>query len=469
MKKKNWLKQIENLFNRVDQLDERKVLLYIFGISLIIRLAYIIFFPTVIWGDANAYDAMAIGLIEGNGYGGGTSSYWPPGQPFFLAAIYTVFGYNLQIAYIFEALISSLTCIVIYYIGKTVLNKKIGLISGLIAALYPTFIIYSGSLNTETLFIFLFTLSALCLLKIHEEPSAKNILIAGVSFGLAMLVRPAIMGLIPFILIWMSLSSKDRKRDLIKFITIFLIAMVVMSPWTIRNYNVHHEFVPVSTNGGVNFWIGNNPEATGTYGSHDWTTMPNSPFINTSDEIKRDRLGYEKGLEFIKEKPRAFLILSFKKFAHFWRLELKLFVLYFDECFINPIPKWLFMVLAPLTVLPFIILLPLAIFGIIFYQKWDMKAYLLILLIFYYILIHSIVFASGRYHLQIIPYLIIFAAYGLCSINRVRSEIKSGDSKAKRKVIIFFLSITVLIATWYYSTCYWFGTIIFFIRKFLGS
>lgn len=460
------MKRIENLFNRVDQLDERKVLFYIFGISLIIRLAYIIFFPTVIWGDADAYNAMAIGLIEGNGYGGGTSSYWPPGQPFFLAAIYTVFGYNLQIAYIFEALISSLTCIVIYYIGKTVLNKKIGIISSLIAALYPTFIIYSGSLNTETLFIFLFTLSIIGILKIHEDPSAKNILIAGVSFGLAILVRPAILGLIPFILIWMLLSSKDRKRDLIKFIAIFLIAITVVSPWTIRNYNVHHEFVLVSTNGGVNFWIGNNREATGTY---KWTNMTNNPIINISDEIKRDRIGYEKGLEFIKENPHIFLILTLKKFAHFWRFELNFFTLYFGECFINPIPKWLFMVLAPLTVLPFIILLPLAIFGIIFYQKWDRKAYLLILLIFYYILIHSIVFASSRYHLQITPYLIIFAAYGICSINRVRSEIKSGDSKTKRKVIIFFLSIAVLIATWYYSTCYWLDTIIFFIKKFLGS
>ena len=460
------MRQLKNFLDYLDLLDERKVILSIFGISLIIRLLYVIFMPTVIWGDADAYNAMAIGLIEGNGYGGGTSSYWPPGQPFFLAAIYTILGYNLQIAYIFEALISSLTCIVIYYIGKNVLNKKIGIISGLIAALYPTFIIYSGSLNTETLFIFLFTLSALGLLKIHEEPSAKNISIAGVSFGLAMLVRPAIMGLIPFILIWMLLSSKDRKKNLMKFMAIFLIAITVVSPWAIRNYNVHHEFVLVSTNGGVNFWIGNNPDATGHYEN---TPMLWTIWNMTDNEVERERLFYEKGFEFIKEKPITVLGLSIKKFAYFWGFLFTFFGLYLNDCFITPFPKWLFMVLAPLTVLPYMILLSFAIFGITFYQKWNKKAYLLILLIFYYTLIHSIILGMARYHLQIIPFLIIFAAYGICSINRIRSEIKSGDSKMKRKMMIFFLSIVILIATWYYSTCCWLDRIILFIRKFLGG
>lgn len=463
--------QIKNFLDRVDQLDEKKVLLSIFGISLIIRLLYVVFLPTIAVGDEIAYDRLAIGLIEGKGYGGGTSSYMPPGQPFFLAAIYYVFGYNPQIACIFQAFISSLTCIIIYYIGKSVLNKKIGIISGFIAAFYPTFIIFSELLITETLFVFLLTLSALYLLKIHEKTSAKNISITGVSLGLAMFMRPLIMGLIPFILIWMLLSSKNRKKNLMKFMVIILIMMAVISPWTVRNYNVHHEFVPVSLNGGYCFWLGNNPDATGMACSalENKTRAYTTLNMTAHNEVERDRLFYKKGFEFIKENPINVLCLDLEKFAYFLGIPNKFFANYFENRFINPIPKWLFIILAPLTVLPYIILLPFAIFGIVFYQKWDRKAYLLILLIFYYTLMHSLILAEVRYHLQIMPFLIIFATYGACSINRVQSEIRSGYPKTKRKMIIFFLLTAVLIASWYYSTYYWLSKIMILIGKFIGD
>lgn len=451
--------QIKNFLDRVDQLDEWKVLFSIFGVSLIIRLLYVTLFPTVVFGDATAYDGLAIGLIEGKGYGGGTSSYWPPGQPFFLAAIYTVFGYNPQIACIFQAFISSLTCIIIYYIGKTVINKKVGIISALIAAIYPTFILYSGMLHTETLFIFLLPLSILYLLKVHEEPSAKNLIITGVSFGLATLVRPIILGFIPFILLWMLLSSKDskdRKKNLMKFIAIFLIAMVVVSPWTIRNYNVHQEFVLVSTNGGVCFWSGNNPDATGRVLEKGNDAMLWTIWNMTDDEVAREKLFYKKGFEFIKENPSKFLVLGAKKFAYFWGFILPFFSCYLYGYFIHPIPNWLFMLLAPLTVLPYAVVLPLAIFGIVFYQKCDKKSVLLFLLMFYYVLIHCIILSSTRYHLPLVPFLIIFAAYGACSMNRIRSEIRLGDAKTRRKIILFFLLIVGLITSWYYSTiCYY--------------
>ena len=466
MKIKKYLVRIKNLLC-MDLLDERNVLLSIFGIALIVRLLYVIIFPTVILCDAKAYDTMAIGLIEGMGYGGGTSSYWPPGQPFVLAAVYAVFGYNPQMACIFQALISSLTCIVIYHIGKTTFNRKIGMISGFIAAIYPTFIIFCGDLRSETLFIFLSSLSVLYLLKIHEDPSVKSILIAGVSFGMAMLVRPAIMGLIPLLLIWMSFSSKDRKKNLMKFMAVCAILMAVISPWMMRNYTVHHGFVLVSTNGGVNLWLGNNADATGmacNYLKNE--TMLWTIWNMTDDEIKRDKLFYKKGFEFIRENPIKVLWLDLKKFAYFWGFPFHFFGNYLNDLFINPIPKWLFIVLAPLTILPYMILLPLAIFGITFHQTWDKNTYLLMLLISYYTVIHSIILAETRYHLQVVPYLIIFAAYGISLMNKVRSEIRLEDPKTKRKIVKFFLLIAFLIVIWCYSTCYWSDRIMIFIKKF---
>ena len=453
-----------------DLRDEQNVLLLIFGISLILRLSYVIIFQNVIFSDANAYNTLAIGLISGNGYGGGISSYWPPGQPFFLAAIYTVFGYSPQIACTFQSVISSLTCIVIYYIGKTVFGRKVGAISGLIAALYPTFIIFCGDLRSETLFLFLSGLSVLFLLRTPGDSSARSIFIAGVSFGLAMLFRPAIMGLAPIVCIWILLSSQDRKKNLMKSIAFCIVLMAVISPWAIRNYDVHHQFVLVSTNGGVNLWLGNNADATGMACNYLKNETTLWTIWNTSDdEVKREQLFYEKGFAFIRENPIDVLRLDIKKFSYLWGISFHFFGMQLNDMFINPIPKWLFLVLAPLTILPYIALLPLALIGVVFYQNWNKSTYLLILIIFYYTLVHSVVLAETRYHLQIIPYLIIFAAYGICTMNDIRSKLRLGDPETKRKMNIFFLLIIVLIVIWCHSTWYWSGRILIFIKDFAGG
>lgn len=447
------MKQLEKFLDYMDKLDERKVLLFIFGISLIVRLLYVILFPTVVWGDAIAYENLATGLVEGKGFGGGTS-YDLPGYPFFLASVYSICGHTHLIVHMLQAFVGALTCLIIYYIGKSVLNKKIGILSASIAALYPAFIIYSGMLYTETLFIFLLCLSVLYLLKIHEYPSVKNLLIVGVSLGLGILIRPGILIFIPVILIWMLISSKEKKKNLMRFMAIFLIVVVVVSPWTIRNYNVHHEFVPIGTSGGVILWYGYNPGAmqfitTGVESSY-FTQIWEIP-----GEIERNKWGYEKGLEFIKQNPIQSLMLDIMKLARFWTLLLPFFNCYLYDYFLTPIPKWLFMTLAPLTILPFMIILPLAILGIVFYQKWDKKAFLLLLLILYYPFIHSITWGLPRFQLQIMPFLIVFAAYAVCSINRIKSEIKSSGLKTKMKLILSVMLIALLIACWCYTLlCY---------------
>jgi hypothetical protein len=82
---------------------------------------------------------------------------------------------------------------------------------------------------------------------------------------------------------------------------------VVIAPWTVRNLEVLNAFIPVSTNGGYNFYRANNPLATGGY-----TPTGEHPLLHLN-EVERNRTGYRLGVEWILAQPDQFLALAVKK------------------------------------------------------------------------------------------------------------------------------------------------------------
>ena len=50
--------------------------------------------------------------------------------------------------------------------------------------------------------------------------------------------------------------------------------LLVLTPWTIRNHRYYGEFIPLTTNAGINLYIGNNPEATNRYHLPDESARP---------------------------------------------------------------------------------------------------------------------------------------------------------------------------------------------------
>jgi hypothetical protein len=83
--------------------------------------------------------------------------------------------------------------------------------------------------------------------------------------------------------------------------------VVVIAPWTIRNYTVLNAFVAISTTGGNTFYSANNALATGGY-------VPKyERDLNHFDELTQNRLGYEWGKQWIRENPARFLSLAWGK------------------------------------------------------------------------------------------------------------------------------------------------------------
>jgi 4-amino-4-deoxy-L-arabinose transferase-like glycosyltransferase len=272
--------------------------------------------------DGPEYDQIALNLVKYHQfaiYPGAPTSFRPPLYPFFLAIIYTVFGHSYAVVRIAQAIFSSLSTYLLYRIAYILTeDKRVAVISAWLLALYPPSLYFSGRFLTETLFIFLVLLSFLLLLKTKNTWSGLS---SGMFLGLSALTRTQGLLFLPLFLLWGYLKGKLKFTFSILFGTILAIL-----PWTIRNYRIHHAFIPICTNGGITFWMSNNPYALEDR-FIDWVlenkknliTLPSNLVMwKNLSEVESDRNFYRMGIRWILKHPGDFIKLIPKKLIRAW-------------------------------------------------------------------------------------------------------------------------------------------------------
>ena len=78
--------------------------------------------------------------------------------------------------------------------------------------------------------------------------------------------RPNILLVLPFLTIWLFFHFRRRieTRSIVILILVLFVGVVVpILPVTVRNHIVADDFVPISSQGGVNLYLGNNSAAEG--------------------------------------------------------------------------------------------------------------------------------------------------------------------------------------------------------------
>lgn len=297
---------------------ERIGLLAILVIAYGVRFAAVVFASDHFQLELTEYQVIARNLVE-RGYFGidwlnwsdpdpGPSSFMPPLYPTMLATLMAISSEAALTAMrIIQAVISTLSCFVFYKIACDIFvsNKRIAWLSAIAAAFYPPFVGSVVEINTATFEVAFLAIAIYFLLQSQKRHSSLNLMMAGITLGLAALTKPTALVTLPAALLW--LWTKRRRSSLTaiaKTFGVFLIAtLITILPWTLRNYQVHHRFVLISTNGGVNFWIGNNEEATGEF---VWPKRMNPQLFERAvslTEVERDRLFFGKGLQFIQTNP----------------------------------------------------------------------------------------------------------------------------------------------------------------------
>jgi len=228
-----------------------KLGLFVFLSAFVIRMLLFIFVcgspgHSFMFTDSFDYDNVAVNLLEHRQFfqSGGPENFEPytfrtPVYPFYLAILYALGGRNVYVPIIFQIIIGSLTCLLVYQLGKELTGKIGGLVAGFIMVFEPISILYSNLVLTETLFVFIFTLSIFYFLRFIYREQRKWLFLSGCFLGLSALTRPvALYFFIPMFIVSLIIFKGNTIKRILNFGVLLSAFLLFITPWFIRNYLV---------------------------------------------------------------------------------------------------------------------------------------------------------------------------------------------------------------------------------------
>lgn len=378
-----------------------KIIFFIFVLALLLRFILAFYCDDTPIKDASGYDALAVNIINGKGFSldGELTAWREPLYPFFLSSIYYFFGHNYKAVRITQAILGALVCIFVFLIAKMLFNEKVGFISALIASVNPSLVRITTYLLTENLYTFLFMIAILLLLRQARSKNYINLFCLGAVLGLVALTRSLAIIFPLFVLLLgknVIYSNGNLKKYILNSVIFLTLFVLTILPWTLRNWFVFHELIPISSRMGGGVYLSYVPR-DGKFFELD----PNDRTIKKAGLIKsqseQNKFFLKETIRHIKNHPISLIKIELLKILYFWSP--------FDWEIIG------------YGVYNFIygFVLPFFFIGIFTTLKRFKYALLVCLPIIYSFFIALVTHGSPRFRLPVEPYIIIIASAVICS------------------------------------------------------
>jgi hypothetical protein len=189
-------------------------------------------------------------------------------------------------------------------------------VTGLVIC-YPVLFYTSATLYPQTLSGFLFVV-ALTFTLVAPRGLGLN-LAAGFAFGALILDVPTFLFTLVVVLGTARFLQIIRWRDVV---LITVAAGLIVGTWTARNAVCFHRFVPIASNSGSNFLMGNNELAVAEEAVANVGMKPYNEQVQKLglDEFESDHFYREAALTWIKTHPGQALLLYLKKVLNFFNI-----------------------------------------------------------------------------------------------------------------------------------------------------
>ncbi len=389
--------------------------------------------------DMFQYDMLARSLAEGKGYRwyaeadlemlkpyiefdfskgnydpqGMPTSFRPPLYSYLLAGVYLLSGITLRRffwARVLQAVLGALLAPLTFMLAERLApgNPRAQRAAAWVVAFYPMLLLYPLALATENLFFPLALGALLTTLIATEKRSPKWYALAGVLFGLTALTRSVVSlaGLAAAGWVWWEGRRQvrhQRRRALASAALLLGCMLAVIAPWVVRNSLLHGRFTWIESALGYQAYIGYHPKSSGTF-----TVEASFDLLKILDDDERSQTGMGYVHQFIQADPPRVLRLAVNRLGYFFGLERRALTYFYSNGFFGYIPTPLLLSIAAIVLLPFVMISLSAVFGLA--RPWEKADLLNLLFAGAYLLPNVLIIAEERFHMALVPLLVIYAA-----------------------------------------------------------
>jgi len=444
--------QIQSFFLR--HLPSLLIFLLALGLRLLFLYSQHITNPILehLMMDERMHDLWARSLASGQGLG--TNPFFrAPGYYGFLSLLYRIFGASPLVGRLAGCLLGSASVLLVLKLGESLGGRRVGMLAGLLAAGYWPLIYFDIQLLSPSLEIFLNLLMLFLVIQARRRSFLILFFVAGIALGLSAITRPTVLSFAPLLALWVFMSASSRHssgRRILQVMAVTAGALICVLPVSWINSSHGGGFVLIATNGGVNFYIGNNPESNGMTAVVPGTRKGWKSGYEDTHRIAEEAAGrklresevssywYHKALVWISGHPGPWLRLMLLKFRLYWsphEIGNNQSIWKIASC------STLMRVLRPFG---FLLLSSLAVGALFLITGHRGEWWLLGLFAGSSILTTVMFFCNARYRLPVIPILILAVAAGLVQALKFG---KSGSWRPLYFALILLLLMAVFVAT----------------------
>ncbi|MFT5285378.1 MAG: tetratricopeptide (TPR) repeat protein [Planctomycetota bacterium] len=287
--------------------------------------------------DPAYYHIWASALSQGEGFRDAAPFWLPPLYPWVLGALYRIVGISIGVVVLVQGALGLLSTALLMLASHRTLGRRAAIAAGALWTFYAPVVFFETRLLPVNLAILLGLVALNLLIRFEQNtakssPSSGGLLlptIAGLFIGFASMARPNLLLTAPLVAGALLLSKTHRAARFKGSVLVLVGLLIGLAPSTFENYSRGGELIPVTANGGVNFWFGNNEHARGTFHapSAEWGSIGTQRDVSIGiasqalgaaqpvSEAEASSWWFARGRQFIFDSPSAALRLWGLKLA----------------------------------------------------------------------------------------------------------------------------------------------------------
>ncbi len=422
-----------------------KTVWLLYGVALVFRLVYLAEYrglleflhPTV---DALYHHLTALAISDG-ALVSSEPFFRAPFYNYFLGFVYWITGDSIAAARLIQLLLGAWTVPLTYLIAEQLFDRRTAVVAAILVLLTSDMVYFDGELLLESSVVLMTLFVIWASLRYRETSSVTFLVLASLVQGLAVVNRPNTLLFVPLLIwiVWRPLKDKLRAQEML------LLCLGVLAPIAAvvaHNATRAEPAVTIATQGGINFYLGNNAEADGVSAvmpgklgyAWQYADIKHLAETETGAELSPGEVSsyyFGEGWRFIASHPLDWLALLVKK----------VYLLFSGDDISNnrnlPFFKSQTMVLKLLPI-GMGVLVPLGLVGMWLCRRKSSIVAMLAISALTYGLSFVAFFVNSRFRLPMLPLLAVFAAAALIELWELR---RAGSA---RQIALPAVSIVLL-------------------------